>query len=69
MKMVLSKIKLFILNFGKCKIFQTDNGTKFKNKELRLYLENENIKQIFSRVYHPQPNGSVEALDKFVRIC
>ena len=46
MKLVLSKIKLFILNFGKCKIFQTDNGIEFKNKELRFYLENENIKQI-----------------------
>ena len=45
----------------------TDNGTEFKNKELRFYLENENIKQIFSRFYHPQLNGSVEALHKSVK--
>ena len=67
MKLVLSKIKLFILNFGKCKIFQTDNGKEFKNKELRLYLENENIKQIFSRVYHPQSIWAVEAFHQSVR--
>ena len=53
MKLVLSKIKLFILNL--------------KNKELRLYLENENIKQIFSRVYHPQSNRAVEAFHQSVR--
>ena len=67
MSMVLSKIKLYILNFGKCKIFQTDNGTEFKNKELKLYLEKEDIKQVFSRPYHPQSNGAVEALHKSVR--
>ena len=38
-----------------------------KNKELRLYLENENIKQIFSRVYYPQSNGAVEAFHQSVR--
>ena len=67
MSLVLSKIKLYILNFGKCKIFQTDNGTEFKNKELKLYLEKEDIKQVFSRPYHPQSNGAVEALHKSVR--
>ena len=30
---VVSKIKVYIMNFGKCKIFQTDNGTEFKNAE------------------------------------
>ena len=64
---ILSKIKLFILNFGKCNKFQTDNWTEFKNKELRLYIENKNIKQIFSRVYHSQSNGAVEALHQSAR--
>ena len=31
MELVVSKIKLFILIFGKCKIFQTENGLEFKN--------------------------------------
>ena len=67
MFLVISKIKLFIMNFGKCKIFQSDNGTEFKNLELKIFLENEDIKQVFSRVYHPQSNGVVEAIHKTVR--
>jgi hypothetical protein len=55
------------MNYGKCKIFQTDNGTEFKNAELKTFLANEGIKQIFSRVYHPQSNGAVEAVHKDVR--
>ena len=35
------------MNFGKCKIFQTHNGTEFKNLELKIFLENEDIKQYF----------------------
>ena len=50
MEIVVSKIKLFILSFGKCKIFQTDNGLEFKNKELIVFLSNEGIK--LNRVFH-----------------
>ena len=48
----------------KCKIFQTDNGLEFNNNNLKLFLENENIKYIRSAPYHPQTNGCVEALHK-----
>ena len=51
MNLVVSKIKMFILNFGKCKIFQTDNGKELKNRELKTFLENEGIEQVFSRPY------------------
>ena len=64
---VVSKIKMYIMNFGKCKIFQTDNGTEFKNAELKTFLENEGIKHVFSRPYHPQSNGAVEAVHKSVK--
>ena len=47
---VVSKIKMYILNFGKCKIFQTDNGAEFKNAELKTFLDNEGIKLIFSKL-------------------
>ena len=67
MPLVVSKIKLFFLEYGKCKIFQTDNSLEFKNKELRIFLENEGIKLIFSRPRHPQKNGCVESIHKIVR--
>ena len=65
--LVLSKIKLLFLQFGKCKLFQTDNGTEFKNTEMKIYFENEGVKQIFSRPRHPQSNGCVESIHKQVR--
>ena len=49
------------------KIFQTDNGTEIKNAELKSFLENEGIKQVFSRPYHPKSNGAVEAVHKTVK--
>ena len=67
MMLVVSKIKLYIMNYGKCKILQTDNGKEFKNSELKTFLENEGIKQVFSRIYHPQSNGTVEAIHKAIR--
>ena len=67
MESVLSKIKIHFFNHGKCKFFQTDNGSEFKNRELKIYLENENICQIFSSIRHPQTNGCVEATHKTVR--
>ena len=34
---VLKNIKIYIENFGKCKILQVDNGTEFKNEQLDRY--------------------------------
>lgn len=67
MNSVVSKIKLFILNNGKCRIFQCDNGPEFHIHELQAFLENEEIKLIFLRPRHPQSNGSVEAFHKKVQ--
>ena len=64
MALLTPKIKLYIMNYGKYKIFQTDNGTEFKNSELKTFLENEGIKQVLSRVYHPQ---SMELLKLFIK--
>ena len=52
MTLVISKIKLFIMNYGKCKIFQTEvisrvyhpqtnRGVKAIHKSVRKYLINE----------------------------
>ena len=67
MTTVLSKIKLHFFNYGACRIYQCDNGKEFKNRELKVYLENENIKLVFSRVKHPQTNGCIESSHKIVK--
>lgn len=63
-KTVLINIKKYIISFGKPKIFQTDNGTEFINKEIKLYCENNNIKYINSSPYHPRTNGAIEIAHK-----
>ena len=61
---VISKIKLFIINNGKSKIIQIDNGNEFDNMEMRIYCENNKIKFINSSPYHPKTNGAVETILK-----
>ena len=73
MDLVISKIKLFIVNNGKCKIIQSDNGKEFDNIQMKIFYENSNIKFIKSSPYHPETNGAVRddfdigiALDEFI---
>ena len=35
--------------------------SKFKNSGLKTFFENEVIKQVISKIYHPQSNKAVEA--------
>ena len=65
--LVLAKIKSFIRSNGTCDIFQTDNGKKFNNQILKIYLENNNIKFLRSSPYHPQSNGCCEAVHKEIK--
>ena len=67
MTLVCSKIKYHLFNYGKCKLFQCNNGTEFKNRELKIFLWNEGIDLIFPRVRHPQTNGCVEAIQRIIR--
>ena len=65
MDLVISKIKLFIVNKGKCKIIQSDNGKEFDNVQMKIFCENSNIKLVKSFPYHPQTNGAVEVMHRF----
>jgi hypothetical protein len=42
------------------KNIRSDNGSKFKNLQVKEYLEEEGIKHEFSAPYTPQQNGVVE---------
>ena len=65
--LVLSKIKIFFRENGKCEIFQTDNGKEFNNVILKTYLDNNNVKYLRSAPYHPQTNGCCEAVHKEIK--
>jgi hypothetical protein len=65
MDLVISKIKLFIVNNGKCKIIQSDNGKEFDNIQMKIFCENSNIKFIKSSPYHPETNGTVEVIHRY----
>ena len=47
---------------GKPSIIQSDNGREIDNHLLKEYFIKNNIKHIFGSPYHPQSQGSVEAL-------
>ena len=66
-KLVTVKIKAFLVMNGIPEVFQTDNGTEFRNMELKIFLENNNITYITSAPYHPQSNGCCEALHKEIK--
>ena len=66
-ELVLSKIKIFFRENGKCEIFQTDNGKEFNNVILKTYLENNNVKYLRSAPYHPQTNGCCEVVHKEIK--
>ena len=61
---VLLNIKKFFLTFGNPVILQTDNGSEFANKELRIFCENNKIKLINSSPHHPRTNGAIEVAHK-----
>jgi transposase InsO family protein len=47
--------------FGlRIKKVRSDNGTEFKNSQIKGFLEDEGIKHEFSSPYTPQQNGVVE---------
>ena len=45
----------------------SDRHVKESNNELKIYVENDKIKQVFSRVYNPKTNGTVETFHKSAR--
>lgn len=56
---VLYDINDFIAKNGKPKIFQSDNGQKFSNKNLKDYCFKNDIKLIYSSPRHPNTKGFV----------
>ena len=47
----------------------TDNGSEFKNQEMRQVCEILGVKHIFSPVYTPESNGCLEGWYRFFKAC
>src|SRR5688500_5811753 len=56
--------KEIICRHGTPKIIQSDQGTHFVNKTIRLLTEKFRIRHSLSSPYHPQSNGLVERFNK-----
>lgn len=48
-------------------ILQSDNGTEFKNEELKEFCESEGIRQVFNQTHSPTGNSLVENFNKYLR--
>ena len=55
--------------FGGSSRMLTDNGSKFKNKEMQEVSDTLGLKHIFSPVYMPQSNGRLEGWHRFFKAC
>ena len=55
--------------FGGSSRILTDNGSEFKNQEMKQVCETLGIKHIFSPVYTPEANGRLEGWHRFFKAC
>ena len=55
--------------FGGSSRILTDNGSEFKNQDMKQVCEKLGIKQIFSPVYTLEANGRLEGWHRFFKAC
>ena len=55
--------------FGGSSRILTDNGSEFKNQEMRQVCKTLGVKHIFSPVYTPESNGHLEGWHRFFKAC
>ena len=55
--------------FGGSSRILTDNGSEFKNQEMKEVCETLGVKHIFSPVYTPESNGRLEGWHRFFKAC
>ena len=62
-----ASFKEFLKLIGKPDILQTDNGGKFNNEEMKIFLKNQEIEYIWGSPYHPQSQGAVEGFNRTIQ--
>ena len=55
--------------FGGSSRILMDNGSEFKNQEMKQVCQTLGVKHIFSPVYTPESNGQLEGWHKFFKAC
>ena len=55
--------------FGGSARILTDNGMEFKNEQMDELCKQLNVKRVYSPVYTPEANGSLEAWHRFFKAC
>ena len=55
--------------FGGSSRILTDNGSEFKNQEMKQVCKTLGVKHIFSPVYTPESNGRLEGWHRFFKAC
>jgi len=63
---MVSKIEGIFNHYSNPKIFQTDNGSEFVNREVQNLCESRKIEFKHGRPYHPQSQGVVEKINDFL---
>ena len=56
---IIQEMELIFKQFGKPKIFHSDNGREFQNKMTKQFCEDENIIIKHGNPYHPQSQGAI----------
>lgn len=66
-------IRAFLTHFyekeGGCSWILTDNGSEFKNEDLRTLTRALNVTHIFTSPHHPQGNAKLEMVHRFLKDC
>jgi len=57
-------LRQFFRLVGIPQILQSDNGREFDNKRINVYLEEQQIKFVHGRPYHPESQGCIERSHK-----
>ena len=65
-KTLTKQLNLIFHHFKKPTVFQSDNGTEFRNRLMKTLCEKLGVKIIHGSVRHPQSQGAVEKLNDFM---
>ena len=64
---VIQALEQWIATFGAPESILSDNGPQFISKMFHHFTNNQQIKQLFTVSYHPECNGMIERLHRWIK--